>query len=200
MSRSRASSGRRTPPIPEPPKKVKKQQPPQQTVDQIWEAFTTKHPGRVHSVLPNNVYAETKAAKSPKGVVHSQKTGKSYDEAAAECRHAVDKIAKECKRVNMKYRDPHFDIEFDLKWGKRDTLDGLTGGEGASLLPKSVKRVTVNCLSGNTAATILISDGSKYSIIQYLWKKVLQLAMFVRDSTVIAGSCRRCVLWVEKTT
>lgn len=180
--------------MPEPPKKTKKQQPPQQTVDELWQAFTTNHPGRVHSILPNNVYAETKAAKSPKGVVHSQKTGKSYDEAAAECRHAVDKIAKECKRVNMKYRDRHFDIEFDLKWGKRDTLDGLVGGEGASLLPKSVKRVTVNCLSGNMASTNLISDSSKYSIIQYLWKKVPQPAMFVRGSTVTAGSCRRCVL------
>lgn len=131
------------PPVEEPKKKIKKQ-PPQETVDQLWEAFTTKFPGKVHSILPNNVYAETKAAKSPKGVVHSQKTGKSYDEAVAECKHAVEKIAKECRRVNMKYRDPHFDIEFDLKWGKRDTLDGLVRGDSTyELAPKSVKRVTV---------------------------------------------------------
>jgi len=194
MSRSRASSGTRTPPVPEPPKKVKKQQPPQQTVDQLWEAFTTKYPGKVHSILPNNVYAETKAAKSPKGVVHSQKTGKSYDEAAAECIHAVKKIAKECKRVNMKYRDPHFDIEFDLKRGKRDTLDGLVRGEGSGLVPKSVKRVTVRCQLGNRAATNLISGYSKFSIILYLWRKVPQPAMFAKGPMVTAGSCRRCVL------
>ena len=141
---SSTTSGTSAPPsVSEPPKKVKKQ-PPQKTVDQLWEAFTTKFPGKVHSILPNNVYAETKAAKSPKGVVHSQRTGKSYDEAVAECRHAVEKIAKECRRVNMKYRDPHFDIEFDLKWGQRDTLDGLVRGESnVGLAPKSVKRVTV---------------------------------------------------------
>ena len=128
---------------PEPRKKVKKQ-PPQKTVDQLWEAFTTKYPGKVHSILPNNVYAETKAAKVPKGVIHGEKAGKSYDEAAAECKFAVEKIAKECRRVNMKYRDPHFDIEFDLKTNVRDCLDGLVRGESTyDLAPKSVKRVTV---------------------------------------------------------
>jgi len=192
MGRLRASSGTRTPPVPEPPTKVKKKQPPQQTVDQLWEAFTTKYPGKVHSILPNNVYAETKAAKSPKGVVHSQKTGKSYDEAAAECRHTVAKIATECKRVNMKYRDPHFDIEFDLKWGRRDTLEGLVRGEGSGLAPKSVKRVMVGCQAGNMAAKLL-SDYSKSSIIPYSWKKVPPPAMFAKGPTVTAGSCRRCV-------
>lgn len=200
MSRSSASSSRRTPPIPDPPKKIRKQQPPQQTVDQLWEAFTTKYPGKIHSILPNNVYAETKAAKSPKGVVHSQKTGKSYDEAAAECKHAVNKIAEECKRVNMKYRDPHFDIEFDLKWRKRNTLDGLVGSEGSELFPKSVKRVTVGCQSGNMVVSNLISHCSKFSIIRYLLRKVPQPAMFVKGITVTAGSCRHCVLWVGKTT
>ena len=147
MGGSTTSSGRNSlpPPLPpDAPKKVKIQHP-QTTVDQLWEAFTTKFPGKVNSILPNNAYAETKAAKSPKGVVRSQKTGKSYDEAVAECRHAVEKIAKECRRVNMKYRDPHFDIEFDLKFLQRDTLDGLVRGSSTfSFAPKSVKRVTVS--------------------------------------------------------
>ena len=133
---------------PEPRKKVKKQ-PPQKGVDELWEAFTTKFPGKVHSILPHNVYAETKAANAPKGVVHGQKAVKSYDEAAAECKSAVEKIARECRRVNMKYRDPHFDIEFDLKsWkGSRDCLDGLVRGASEwELTPKSVKRVTVGTL------------------------------------------------------
>ena len=144
MGSSAASSGSRSQPQePEPRKKVKKQ-PPQKTVDQLWDAFTTKYPGKVHSVLPNNVYAESKAAKVPKGVVHGEKTGKSYDEAVSECKSAVEKIAKECRRVNMKYRDPHFDIEFDLKMNVRDCLDGLVRGESTyELSPKSVKRVTV---------------------------------------------------------
>ncbi|KAL8867430.1 MAG: hypothetical protein Q9174_005670, partial [Haloplaca sp. 1 TL-2023] len=122
-----------------PTRKVKKRVP-QRNVDEFWDKFTTKFPGKVHSILPANVYARTKAAQSPSGLVHGQATGKSYDQAAADCKAAVNKIAKECRRVNLKYRDPHFDIEFDLKRNRRDCLDSLTGN-GNDLSPKSVKRV-----------------------------------------------------------
>jgi len=54
-----------------------------------------------------------------------QTTQASYDEAAAVCRAKVAKIVKECRRVNQKYRDPHFDLELDLKLNRRDCLDGL---------------------------------------------------------------------------
>lgn len=70
---------------------------------------------------------------------------KSYDQAAAECKHAVEKIAKECRRVNHKYRDPHFDIEFDLKRNRRDCLDAL-GEVSDKAYPKSVKRIPVSDL------------------------------------------------------
>ena len=70
---------------------------------------------------------------------------KSYDQAAAECKHAVEKIAKECRRVNHKYRDPHFDIEFDLKRGRRDCLDAL-GEVSDKAYPRSVKRIPVSVL------------------------------------------------------
>lgn len=68
---------------------------------------------------------------------------KSYDQAAAECKNAVEKIAKECRRVNHKYRDSHFDIEFDLKRNRRDCLDALGVAEGEAE-PKSVKRIQVS--------------------------------------------------------
>lgn len=55
------------------------------------------------------------------------------------------KIVKECRRVNQKYRDPHFDIEFDLKWGAKDCLSMLSGDTEESwwenFSPGSVKRV-----------------------------------------------------------
>ncbi|KAL8809525.1 MAG: hypothetical protein Q9223_003033 [Gallowayella weberi] len=124
---------------PPPSKKVKKRVP-QRNVDEFWDKFTTKFPGKIYSILPSDVYAKTKAAQSPVGLVHGQATGKSYDEAAADCKKAVDCIARECRRVNLKYRDPHFDIEFDLKRNKRDCLDSLSGA-GSTLTPKSVKRV-----------------------------------------------------------
>ncbi|MCJ1281827.1 hypothetical protein MMC26_001150 [Xylographa opegraphella] len=114
---------------------------PQQTVNKFWDIFTTNFPGRVDRILPDNVYAKSKAATEPKGVVHGQAALKSYEETKAECIRAVDKIAKECRRVNMRYRDPHFDIEFDLKQNKNDCLQGLVSGNSAPLLPQSVKRV-----------------------------------------------------------
>lgn len=107
--------------------------------------FTTKFPGKVHSILPADVYAKTKASKNTKGIVNGQIAGKSYDQAAAECKHAVERIAKECRRVNHKYRDSHFDIEFDLKRNRRDCLDAL-GGVTDAAHPKSVKRVPVSVL------------------------------------------------------
>ncbi|KAL8733920.1 MAG: hypothetical protein Q9181_003395 [Wetmoreana brouardii] len=127
-----------------PARKVKKRVP-QRNVDEFWDKFTTKFPGKIHGILPENVYAKTKADQSPAGLVHGQATGKSYDQAVADCKAAVAKIAKECRRVNLKYRDPHFDIESDLKnridrRDRRDCLDSLSGA-GNDLSPKSVKRV-----------------------------------------------------------
>ena len=131
------------PPSTFPPRKARKQIP-QKTVDDFWDAFTTKFPGKVHTILPKNAYAKSKAAHEPKGVVHSQAALKSYDAAKVECVAAVEKIARECRRVNMRYRDPHFDVEFDLKWGINDCLEGLTDGGSASFAPNSVKRVPVS--------------------------------------------------------
>lgn len=126
-----------------PMRKVKKQYP-QKTIDQFWDKFVTKFPGKVETILPSNIYAKSRASKTPEGVVHGQAATKSYDEARVDCIEAVKKIAKECRRVNMKYRDPHFDIDLDLRF-RRDCLDGLTEDrwDVKNLAPKSVKRVPV---------------------------------------------------------
>lgn len=86
-----------------------------------------------------------KAALSPPV---STTTQTSYDEAAAMCRAKVEKIVKECRRVNKKYRDPHFDIETDLKLRRRDCLQSLsnnkrsaTAAPGQQFQPQSAKRV-----------------------------------------------------------
>lgn len=119
-----------------------KKQPPQANVDEFWAKFNTSFPGKVYKVLPKDHFADTKAAKTPKGIVPSQTARQSYAEATAECIATVEKIATDCRRVNQKYRDPHFDIEWDLKRGQRDCLDGLVSGDW-ELDPKSVKRVSV---------------------------------------------------------
>ncbi|MCJ1248506.1 hypothetical protein MMC30_005724 [Trapelia coarctata] len=125
-------------PAPAPSKSTKRA--PQKTVDQFWDVFTTKYPGKVSSILPGNVYAKSKAANEPRGVVRGRAALKSYEETKNDCIAAVEKIAKECRRVNMRYRDPHFDIEFDLKWNKNDCLEGLVY-TGERFTPNSVKRV-----------------------------------------------------------
>jgi len=79
---------------------------------------------------------------------HGANPVSSYDEAARLCREKVEKIVKECRRVNQKYTDKHFDLEFDLKgWnGKKDCLRTLTATSEddpyVSFSPGSVKRVT----------------------------------------------------------
>ena len=123
--------------------KKKNKRSPQQTVDDFWDKFIAKHPGKVHTVLPHDVYAKSKAAHGPKGIARGQATHKLYEQAVAACRAAVDKIAKECRRVNMRYRDPHFDIEFDLKRNKNECLEGLTATDDPPFKPGSVKRVPV---------------------------------------------------------
>ncbi|MCJ1309740.1 hypothetical protein MMC25_003401 [Agyrium rufum] len=142
------SDGRRTPSesgsgaMPHAGRKVRKQDP-QKTMDDFWEKFVTKFPGKVHTILPKNKYAKSKTAHEKRGSVRDQAALTSYEEARRDCEYAVKKIAKECRRVNMRYRDPHFDIDFDLKKGQNDCLEGMAPvfDEQQSYVPKSVKRV-----------------------------------------------------------
>lgn len=134
--------------VSKPIKKAKKR-PPQAGVDEFWAKFHSSFPGKVDTILPKNAYAKTKAAKNLKGTIPSQGAGKSYQEASAECIATVDKIAAECRRVNLKYRDPHFDIEWDLKRAKRDCLDGLVESDW-ELAPRSVKRVAVGAVDSTS--------------------------------------------------
>lgn len=105
-----------------------------------WKLTTDTIPAT--TIIPQNEYAERAAKHSRKATGIT--TQASYDEAAAVCAAKVAKIVKECRRVNQKYRDPHFDLEFDLKWGKRDTLESLRNVKDpapSEFRPKSVKRV-----------------------------------------------------------
>ncbi|KAJ5089923.1 Alpha/beta hydrolase fold-3 [Penicillium argentinense] len=116
-------------------------QPPQESVRQFWEQFTTKYPGKVYTILPDNPYARTRAKRVPNGVIQGHEAVKSYEQARRECRKSVERIVKECERVNQKYTDPHFDIELDLKSGLRHYLDGLDK-VNEEMRPRGVKRVT----------------------------------------------------------
>jgi hypothetical protein len=134
-------------PPPPPPRKVKKQHP-QKSIEEFWDKFTTKHPGKIFTVLPDNLYAKRAAAHAPKGTDPGQNAIASYEHAAAVCRAKVAKISKDCRRINQKYRDPHFDIEADFKRTRQfpqippDCLCSLMDVR-TDLQPQSVKRVEV---------------------------------------------------------
>ncbi|KAJ5093927.1 Alpha/beta hydrolase fold-3 [Penicillium angulare] len=116
-------------------------QAPQESVKQFWEQFNTKYPGKVYTVLPDNPYARTRAKRVPNGVVQGHEAVKSYEQAKQECLKSVDRIVTECQRVNQKYTDPHFDIELDLKSGRKNYLYGLNQ-TNEEMRPRGVKRVT----------------------------------------------------------
>jgi hypothetical protein len=125
---------------------------PQRNIDEFWNKFTTKHPGKIFTILPDNLYAKRAAAHAPKGSILGVNALASYDQAVAACRAKVAKIVKECRRLNQKYRDPHFDIEADFKRSQAlpDTpADCLTGldNEQVDFQPMSVKRVEVDTSS-----------------------------------------------------
>ncbi|UPL03624.1 hypothetical protein LCI18_014558 [Fusarium solani-melongenae] len=116
---------------------------PQHVIDKFWGKFTTKNPGKATTVIPSNTYIQAAAKRGNR--VTASTTDASYEEAAATCRAKVEKIVKECRRINKKYRDPHFDIEADLKFGQNDCLRSLSNAEdctpGLDMQPQSVKRV-----------------------------------------------------------
>jgi len=102
------------------------------------------HVHRASTVLPKDEYARKVGEKVPKGTTRGQNAVASYEEAARICKAKVDKIVKECRRVNQKYRDVHFDIEFDMNWKMvPDTLTmlGDTSDIDCSHRPRGVKRV-----------------------------------------------------------
>ncbi|CAD6440215.1 25a5be1b-f331-47d8-a488-368a5033da88 [Sclerotinia trifoliorum] len=117
---------------------------PQDAIDEFWVKFNSKTPGKASTVLPKNLYTTKAGKKASKPVTRGKNAVASYEEAAALCKAKVAKIVKECRRVNQKYRDPHFDIEFDLKWGKGDCLQMLENTSEKltpTFSPGSVKRV-----------------------------------------------------------
>jgi hypothetical protein len=137
-----------------PPRKSDKHTP-QEGVDRFWSKFYAKYPGKVFTVLPENPYAQKKVEKASTGVAQAQRAVRSYEQAREECIRDVKRIIRECRRVNQKYRDPHFDIEWDLKKQRRYCLEGLEKPY-EDYYPKAVERVTV--ISEGTAAQMMVSD------------------------------------------
>ncbi|KAI4257735.1 MAG: hypothetical protein L6R42_005478 [Xanthoria sp. 1 TBL-2021] len=99
---------------PPPCTKFKKNLFPQLAVDKFWRDFTTKKPGKPFNILPGHVRAKRAAIKASIDAETPTNAVASYEQAAAACRAETDSIVRDCLRMNQKYKDPDFDIEWDL--------------------------------------------------------------------------------------
>ncbi|KAI8964081.1 cysteine proteinase [Daldinia sp. FL1419] len=126
-------------------KKKKRKPPPQQSINKIWRRFTAKHPTKALAVLPFDPVPLPSTPERPNELLSA-----GYDRARDECSRKVKKIIAECKRVNTRYRDPGFDLDWDLKWFKGNCLNylgsnkfNLSGSRSSTntSVPKAVKRI-----------------------------------------------------------
>ncbi|KAI1739781.1 hypothetical protein F4680DRAFT_135472 [Xylaria scruposa] len=126
-------------------KKKKRKPPPQQSINKIWRRFATKKYTKALSVLP---FDPVPLPSTPEGPNELLSVG--YERAREECSRRVKKIIQECRRVNTRYRDPGFDLDWDLKMGKGNCLNYLgsskfdmtnTRYSTTTSVPKAVKRV-----------------------------------------------------------
>lgn len=113
-SSSDSDDPRRPGPRPGPPpppgavaakKKRRKKTPPQVSINRIWARFSARKFSKALAVLP---FAPVPVPTGPERGTESLSLG--YERAAEECRRKVKKIIQECRRVNMRYRDPGWDL------------------------------------------------------------------------------------------
>ncbi|KAI1754164.1 hypothetical protein F4782DRAFT_528606 [Xylaria castorea] len=126
-------------------KKKKRKPPPQQSINKIWRRFASKKYTKALSVLPFDPVPLPSTTEGPNELLSA-----GYERAREECSRRVKKIIQECRRVNTRYRDPGFDLDWDLKMAKGNCLNYLgsskfdmtnTRYSTTTSVPKAVKRV-----------------------------------------------------------
>ncbi|KAI3534056.1 calpain family cysteine protease [Colletotrichum abscissum] len=127
-------------------KAKKKKTPPQSSINHIWKRFQDKKFNKALAVLPFDPVLPPASSEKPNELISA-----GYERAVEECRRKVKKIIQECRRVNMRYRDPGWDLDWDLKWEKGHCLNTLghtkwqlsrtTLSNPSASVPKAVKRV-----------------------------------------------------------
>ncbi|KAI1175796.1 hypothetical protein F4777DRAFT_598045 [Nemania sp. FL0916] len=126
-------------------KKKKRKPPPQQSINKIWRRFASKKYTKALSVLPFDPVPLPSTTEGPNELLSV-----GYERAREECSRRVKKIIQECRRVNTRYRDPGFDLDWDLKMNRGNCLNYLgsakfdmsnTRYSTTTSVPKAVKRV-----------------------------------------------------------
>src|ERR1700760_3840933 len=86
-------------------KRKKPKMPPQLRINRIWKRFSNRKFTKALAILPfSPVQLPTVSERA------NETLREGYERAAEECRRKVDKIIEECRRVNMRYRDPGWDL------------------------------------------------------------------------------------------
>ncbi|KAH8204628.1 hypothetical protein TruAng_001257 [Truncatella angustata] len=127
-------------------KKKKKRRPsPQRSINKIWHHLSAKRFTKALAILPFDPVPLPSNQDRPNELLSA-----GYNRAVEECRRKVKKIIQECKRVNTRYRDPGWDIDWDLKMGKGNCLNYLSSKKfdlsgprlsTSTAVPKAIKRV-----------------------------------------------------------
>ena len=91
----------------------------QEKIDRTWRRFSSKRFNKAFSVLPFAAVPPSTVSELPNELI-----SKGYERAAEECRRKVRKIIEECRRVNMRYRDPTWDIVSGPQHAPRRTKVG----------------------------------------------------------------------------
>lgn len=86
--------------------KVKtKKLPPQITINRVWKRFSKHKFTKALAILPFDPVPPPIVSERANELLSI-----GYERAAEECGRKVRKIIQECRRVNMRYRDPGFDL------------------------------------------------------------------------------------------
>ena len=86
-------------------KKKKKRPAPQQSINKIWRRFASKQSSKALAILPFDPVPLPSTPERPNELLNA-----GYERVREECSRKVKKIIQECRRVNMRYRDPGFDL------------------------------------------------------------------------------------------
>ncbi|EPS38658.1 hypothetical protein H072_7623 [Dactylellina haptotyla CBS 200.50] len=111
----------------------------QKQLNKFWRKFRNNRAGRPTIVLPYNPFTPT--PRPSYGPTLPNIATAQFDEAAASCKAKVERIARECRQLNQKYRDYYFDLSGDdprVEYA-RYCIDGFD--YNAEMKPKAVRRV-----------------------------------------------------------
>ena len=98
-SRKRVPQGRRK-------KRSKPSLTPQSAIDNIWKCFSSLRPLQALSILPSDPTTRP----SSDGSYRNELLSKGRLHAVTECREKVSEIIRECRQLNMRYRDRDWDL------------------------------------------------------------------------------------------